>query len=210
VSNDLLGIFLVPAGVRSDSIRGMTSAAGSDPNDVAALRAALAVEQRARREAEARAVGAEAMVAHLKLLIAKLRHDRFGASSERGRKLLDQMELQLEELETTASESATEMALDGTAVQAFTRRKPVRAPLPAHLLRERVVIPGPSACPCCGGRLAKLGESITETLEVVPLQWKVVQTVREKFTCRACEAITQPPAPFHPIARAGQARTCWP
>jgi transposase len=49
--------------------------------------------------------------------------------------------------------------------------------------------------------LSKLGEDITETLEIVPRRWKVVQTVREKFSCRACEAITQPPAPFHPIAR---------
>jgi transposase len=63
------------------------------------------------------------------------------------------------------------------------------------------VIPAPSACPCCGGRLSKLGEDITETLEVVPRQWKVIQTVRERFSCRSCEAITQPPAPFHPIAR---------
>ncbi len=83
----------------------------------------------------------------------------------------------------------------------FARRKPVRAPLPAHLPRERVVIPAPSVCPCCGGKLVKLGEDITETLEVIPRQWKVIQTVREKFTCRACETITQPPAPFHPIAR---------
>ena len=70
-----------------------------------------------------------------------------------------------------------------------------------HLPRERVVIPGPTACPCCNGRLVKLGETITETLEVIPRQWKVVQTVREKFSCRTCETITQPPAPFHPIAR---------
>ena len=66
----------------------------------------------------------------------------------------------------------------------------MRAPFPAHLPRERVVIPGPTACPCCGGKLAKLGETITETLEVVPRQWKVIQTVREKLTCRACETIT--------------------
>jgi len=63
------------------------------------------------------------------------------------------------------------------------------------------VIPGPSACPCCCGRLAKLSETITETLEVVPRQWKVIQTVREKFTCRSCEKISQPPAPFHVIPR---------
>ena len=72
---------------------------------------------------------------------------------------------------------------------------------PAHLPRERVVIPGATACPCCGGKLSKLGETITETLEVVPRQWKVIQTVREKFTCRSCEKITQPPAPFHVIPR---------
>jgi transposase len=73
--------------------------------------------------------------------------------------------------------------------------------LPAHLPRERVVIPAPSVCPCCQGKLVKLGEDVTETLEVIPRQWKVIQTVREKFTCRSCEKIAQPPAPFHPIAR---------
>src|SRR5437016_4622653 len=82
------------------------------------------------------------------------------------------------------------------------RRRRARAPLPAHLPRERVVVAAPCTCPVCGGRLAKLGEDITETLEVVPRQWKVIQTVREKFTCRSCEKITQPPAPFHAIARA--------
>jgi transposase len=65
-----------------------------------------------------------------------------------------------------------------------------------------VVVPAPPSCPCCGGELAKLGEDVTETLEVVPRQWKVIQTVREKFTCRSCEKIAQPPAPFHVIARA--------
>jgi transposase len=173
------------------------------PSDTEALRAALAVEQQARREAEARASGAEAMVAHLKLLIAKMKRDRFGASAERGRKLLDQLEMQLEELETAATEDevAAHAAPDKTTVHPFTRAKPVRGPLPAHLPRERVVLPSPTACPCCGGKLAKLGETITETLESIPRTYKVIQTVREKFSCRSCETITQPPAPFHPIAR---------
>ena len=143
------------------------------------------------------------MVAHLKLLIAKLRRERYGQSSERSQKLLDQLELQLEELEAAAAEDEAKVEPAGgdTAVRSFTRRRPVRAPLPAHLPRERVVLPGPSACPCCGGKLAKLGEDITETLEVVPRQWKVIQSVREKFTCRACEAISQSPAPFHALPR---------
>jgi len=189
----------------------VTPAIDPVPDNIKALRAALlheraalAAEQLARREAEARASGAEAMVAHLKLLIAKFKHDRFGASSERGRKLLDQLELQLEELEAAAAEDEAALDPHGEGLPPHpraSRRKPVRGPLPAHLPRERVVIPGPTECPCCKGRLAKLGEDVTETLEAIPRQWKVVQTVRERFTCRACESITQPPAPFHPIAR---------
>lgn len=187
----------------SDSIPDVTL-----PDDIDALKAALAAERMAREMAEARASGAEAMVAHLKLVIAKMKRDRFGQSSERSRKILDQLELQLEELEATATEdeiaaeiAASKAAQDDTVVRSFTRRKPVRAPLPAHLPRERVIVPGPTACPCCGGVLRKLGEDVTETLEVIPRQWKVIQTVREKFTCRSCEKISQPPAPFHVIAR---------
>ncbi len=148
----------------------MTPAPDAPPDDVAALQAALAAERLARREAEARASGAEAMAAHPKPLIAKLRHDRFGASSERGRKLLDQLELRLEEVEAAAAEDRAVLDPDeeGLPARGATRRKPVRGPLPAHLPRERVVIPGPTACPCCGGRLAKLGEDVTEVLEKVP------------------------------------------
>jgi len=172
------------------------------PEAINALKAALAAERSARQQAEARAAGAEAMVAHLKLVIAKLRRERFGPSAEPSSRLLDQLELQLEELEASATEDELAAASqDRTVVPSCTRRKPVRAPFPAHLPRQRVVIPAPAACPCCGGKLAKLGEDVTETLEVVPRQWKVVQTVREKFTCRSCEKVTQPPAPFHTIAR---------
>lgn len=89
-----------------------------------------------------------------------------------------------------------------TPVRAFTRKRAQRRAFPDHLPRERVVVPAPEACACCGsGHLVKLGEDITETLEVIPRQWKVVQTVREKFSCRDCEKISQPPAPFHPPAR---------
>ncbi|UZO94682.1 IS66 family transposase [Roseomonas mucosa] len=185
----------------------MTSTPNSLPDAVATLQAELAAERLARREAEARASGAEAMVAHLKLLIARLKHDKYGASSERGRKLIDQLELELGELVAAASEDAAkaETAADKEGrprrPDSPPRDQPVRAPLPAHLPRERVVVPPPTACPCCGGRLSKLGEDITETLEVEPIRWKVIQTVRERLSCRACETITQPPAPFHPIAR---------
>ena len=85
----------------------------------------------------------------------------------------------------------------------FTRRRPVeRNTFPDHLPRERVVIEAPTACACCGGaRLRKLGEDVTRTLESIPRQWKVIETVREKFTCRDCEKVSQAPAPFHVIPR---------
>ncbi|WP_376100540.1 IS66 family transposase [Roseomonas sp. CCTCC AB2023176] len=179
--------------------------ASTPQDDVEALRAALAAEREARVAAEARATGAEAMIAHLKLVIAKLRHDKFGASSERGRKLLDQLELELGELGATVAEDAakaeTTKGAGMPSPDAPVRQRPVRGPLPAHLPRERVVIPSPTACPCCGGKLSKLGEDVTETLEVIPRSWKVIQTVRERHSCRTCERVTQPPAPFHPIAR---------
>jgi transposase len=118
------------------------------------------------------------------------------------------MELQLEELEAAATEEevAAEQAAaarsETTQVHAFTRRKPARKPFPAHLPRERVIVPGPTTCSCCGSsRLAKLGEDVTDRLEVVPRQWKVVQVVREKFTCRDCEKISQAPAPFSVLPR---------
>jgi transposase len=171
---------------------------------VAAREAQAAAEAEAAR-ALAQVSSAEAMIAHYKLAIEKLRRALYGQRSERGERLLGQMELQLEELEATATEDALAAeTADGTTVRSFTRRKTGRKPFPEHLPRERIVVPGPTACACCGSdRLAKIGEDVTETLEVVPRQWKVIQTVREKFTCRACQSIGQAPAPFHVVARGG-------
>src|SRR5713226_7663028 len=172
------------------------------PDNIETLRAALLAAQ-ARAEAEAAA--ADALLLALRLENEKLRRELYGQRSERKARLLEQLELQLEELEATASEdelAAERAAARTTTVQAFTRARPSRKPFPEHLPRERVVVPGPTTCPCCGSeRLCKLGETITETLESIPRQWKVIQTVREKFTCRDCEKISQPPAPFHVVPR---------
>ncbi|QFT62697.1 IS66 family transposase [Roseivivax sp. THAF30] len=180
-------------------------------SEIARLRAALAASE-ARAEAaeselaQTRAVvsTSEAMIKHLRLEIAKLRREQYGQSSERRARLIDQMELQLEELEAAATEDeiAAEKVAKTTTVAGFERRRPARKPFPEHLPRARVVIAAPTACSCCGSdRIVKMGEDVTETLEVIPRQWKVIQTVREKFTCRACEKISQPPAPFHPTPR---------
>src|SRR4051812_21576812 len=144
-------------------------------------------------------------IERLRLLLAKARRAQFGRSSERGAKLVEQLELQLAELEESAAEeeATAELAAPPTRPEARARagRKPARRPLPEHLPRERIVHPAPCACPKCGGPVRKLGEDVTETLESVPRSWKVVEHVREKVSCRACEAVSQPPAPSHPIAR---------
>ena len=190
----------------------MTTTADDLPDDIAALQAALIAEREraARVEAElavakARASDDQAVIAHQRLQIEKLTRQIYGQRSERTVRLLDQIELAFEELESSAAEDeiAAERAVARTTnVLAFTRKRPARQPFPEHLPRERVVEPGPTQCLCCGSpRLRKLGEDITETLEVIPRQWKVIQHVREKFTCRDCEKISQAPAPFHVLAR---------
>jgi transposase len=188
------------------------------PTNLAAAHAMILAERAARVDAEAKLADArsaaadaqaelsstEAFISHLKLEIEKLRRQLYGTRSERKARLLEQMELSLEELEAAATEDelAAEKAARTQTVQSFQRQRPARKPFPAHLPRERVVIPAPESCPCCGSKkLSKLGEDVTETLEVIPRQWKVVQTVREKFSCRDCETITQPPAPFHVTPR---------
>jgi transposase len=179
------------------------------PSEIAVLRVALAA-------AEARAVAAERaltqsravisasddMIRHLRLEIAKLRREQFGPSSERSTRLIEQLEMQLEDLETDIAADQCDSKAPRSVVDAFERRRPSRKPFPEHLPRERVVMEAPTSCTCCGsGRIVKMGEDITETLEIIPRRWKVIQTVREKFTCRDCERISQPPAPFHPTPR---------
>lgn len=131
-----------------------------------------------------------------------LKRELRGRRFERTALLIDQMELQLEEpvMAATEDEVAAQAAAKTSSVRSFTRKRPVRKPSPEE--RERVVIDPPVTCACCGGsRLSKLGEDVTETLEEIPRRFKVIETVREKFTCRDCEAISQPPAPFHATPR---------
>ena len=190
----------------------MDAARDALPDDINALKEALIIERAKAREvtaelAVARAKASEdvALIAQQKLRIAKLERQVYGQRSERSARLIDQLALEFEELEAGATEDelAAEAAVTKTtSVRGFTRKRSGRNTFPDHLPRERVVIDPPTACECCGGnRLRKLGEDVTRTLETQPRRWKVIETVREKFTCRDCEKITQAPAPFHVIAR---------
>jgi transposase len=144
------------------------------PDDTDTLKAALI-------ETRAKLVGAQALIEHLQLVIAKMKRDMFGPRSERSQRLIDQMELQLEELVAAAGEDdAKAEATRIVDVRGFTRRPATRRNFPADLPLRRIVYPAPTACPCCGSsKLCKIGEDVNKTLDVVPQQWFVTEHVRE-------------------------------
>lgn len=149
-----------------------------------------------REALEALVVAQRTEIEHLRLLLAKLKRAQFGRRSEKLARQTEQLELWLEELETS------EPAVAPAAAPPPPAAKPARAPLPAHLPRETHRIePRSSACQACGGELRRLGEDVSEMLEYVPASFRVVQQVRPKLACTRCDAIVQAPAPTRPIAR---------
>jgi transposase len=143
----------------------------------------------------------EAEIEHLKLLIAKLQRMQFGRRSEKLEREIEQLELRLEDLQAkqAAADAAPNLSSSSTSVSA---RKPVRGPLPEHLLREvETHQPSETVCPDCGGALCQLGEDVSEMLEYAPARFHVIRHVRPKLSCTACDRIVQAAAPSRPIAR---------
>ena len=83
------------------------------------------------------------------------------------------------------------------ARRATRKRRANRGALPAHLPRiETIVDIESKACPCCRGELHRIGEDVSEKLDVVPAQFRVLVVRRPKYACRACEdVVVQAPAP---------------
>ena len=123
----------------------------------------------------------------------------FGSKSEKLKGQLEQLEFQLEELET---EQAATQAQEPHSTQATSKSRPraSRKPLPEDLPREVIThLPARSCCPDCGGALRQFGEDVSEQLERIPASYKVIQHVRPKFACAACEQVVQAAAPARPI-----------
>lgn len=140
-------------------------------------------------------------IENLKLLILKLKRMHFGPRSEKYDHDIQQLELRLEDLETSRAAAEPPPLLPATVKQQASRQ-PARRPLPAALPREtETIAPEQEACPECGGKLRWLGEDLSETLEYVPARFKVVRTVRPKLNCAGCCLIVQAPAPNRPIDR---------
>jgi transposase len=154
----------------------------SPPDDPATLKALLA-EERAENE-------------RLRQIIRAMQRHRFGPRAESLPE--DQLLLGLEEAEQleAAGQAAEETAPAAKVARAATRR-PNRGALPAHLPRvESVVDVEDTACPCCAGALRRIGEDVSERLDVVPAQFRVLVIRRPKYACRRCEdVVVQAPAP---------------
>jgi transposase len=139
-------------------------------------------------------------IAHLKLVIEKLRHRLFGSKNEKLAAELDQLELDLEERETAQALAAPE--IEAPATDSTSRQKPHRKPLPESLPREVITYsPEDACCPGCGGTLEQFGEDVSEQLERIPATFKVIRHVRPKFACARCERVVEAPAPSRPIER---------
>ena len=115
----------------------------------------------------------------LKSQIAKLRRMQFGKSSERITRRIEQLELQLEELETGEAEATSRDEAEERPGPTRERKKPKRKPLPEHLPRQDMVHEpednGACICPDCGAGIGKLGEDVTEVLDYVPGHFRVIE-----------------------------------
>src|SRR6201998_1393090 len=147
------------------------------PRALAAAQAMIIAQREQLTLAKSEVMVGRLEIERLKLMLAKARREQFGQSSERGKLLVEQLELAIEDLEETQAEQETkaEIAAPEAAKQKRAQNpRPPRHPLPDNLPVERVVEPAPCACGKCGSeRLHKLGEVVSKTLEVEARGWEV-------------------------------------
>jgi transposase len=138
-------------------------------------------------------------IEHLRLQVARLRNLKFGQSSERFEGAVDQLPLGIDPSAPIMTPPRDPLGESITAEAKRDRKKPIRGPLPDYLPREPKVHLPLCSCPDCGGSLRKIGDVVTEILEIVPTHLKVIRHVRPKYSCAACDTVVAPPAPPRPI-----------
>jgi transposase len=167
------------------------------PNDVEALKGIILERSTKLEVAEALLISQKLELEKLRFEIAYLKRMKYGRSSEQLDRELVQMQLSIEDLESSLAAKPLEVR----PAPKEPPEKPARRPLPAELPREEIVHENPCACPDCGGKLRPLGEDVAEMLEYVPSHFKVIKHVRPKLSCASCQRIVQPLAPSRPIER---------
>lgn len=174
-------------------------------NDPAVLKAMIAALQAENARMSATLQAHEHLVQTLRLRIAKLQKQAFGKSSEKIEREIAQLELALEDLLIAAAEQRSEPIEDEDAgpldmVPEAAEVKPRRRPRVSDgTPRERRELDPGTCCPECGGELRVVGEDVSELLDMVAAQMKVIQIARVKKSCRRCEKMVQPAAPSRPI-----------
>lgn len=182
-----------------DTLRSAVTSVGSESDLLQALLAELEAT-RAERDALRQEKRSDKLeIERLTLLLEKLKRMVFGRKSEKLMRQIEQLELELEEAYITEGRRLEQ--LEAQPPVQPTLRSP-REPLPAHLPREtREHLPADAQCPDCGGEWKKLGEDVSEVLDLVRVRFHVVRHVRPRFTCSCCDRMAQAPAVSRPIAR---------
>lgn len=167
------------------------------PDDIHALKSLVIESSRKLEVTEALCISQKLELEKLRFQIAVLKRERYGRSSEQLDQQLIQMQLSIEDLET----SLAERPADVRPLVKEPAERPARRSLPPHLPREEIVHESPCSCPDCGGTMRVLGEHVNEMIEYVPERYKVVRHMRPKLSCPQCHKIMQSLAPSRPIAR---------
>jgi transposase len=184
---------------------GMSGDAAILPEDPTLLKAMIAALQAENARMSATIRAHDQLIQVLRLRIAKLKKQAFGKSSEKVEREIEQLELALEDLLIAAAEgdttpSAEDKAAPATPTGETAERKPRRRPRVSESTpRERRELDPGTCCPDCGGDLRPVGEDVSEILDMVVAQLKVLEIARLKKSCRRCEKMVQEPAPSRPI-----------
>jgi transposase len=178
------------------------------PNDPAVLKAMIAALQAENQKISASLRAHDLLVQALRVRIAKLQKQKFGPSSEKIEREIEQLELALEDLQVALAEAEdtaqwdedvpdTEDQVPANAEPRQRRRPKVSKDTP----RERRELDPGDSCPDCGGDLRVVGEDVSELIDMIAAQLKVIEIARVKKSCRRCEKMVQEPAPSRPIPR---------
>jgi transposase len=182
----------------------MTSPAEHPSDELEALRAIIAAQANQIQELSRSNRAYEALIDALRVQIVRLKKQKFGASSEKVARNIEQLELALEGLEVARAAIDTSAGEDAAAAPPLKSSSPRRRGKPVlseHVVSERRTLDPDSLCPDCGGELRLVGEDVSEILDLVAAQLKKIEIARPKKSCRQCEAMVQTPAPTRPVAR---------
>ena len=187
---------------------GMSNDADILSNDPTVLKAMIAALQAENARMSATLRAHDLLVQSLRNRIAKLQKQAFGKSSEKIEREIEQLELALEDLQVAMAEADETTVTDkpedstGATEDIPEDRKPRRRPrISKDAPRERRKLDPGDNCPDCGGELRVIGEDVSELLDLIAAQLKVIEIARVKKSCRRCEKIAQEPAPSRPIPR---------